>query len=467
MSKSKRKQKRPLFPISELPPRYSDEYFHNQAALFRKRVTLYCLTATAIFFVTSIQYIVRNYFLGMETFRIRELWCWAIVFAANWLCLGANFRSRSLSASRKIAYLFATSFALALSMLGVIYSENAAVFVFYFAFTLLLTSFIIPWCLTDLIYLAGIYIAAYAAFYSYVIFVLKVPVVWFPRFHPLIDGVILILISFIIAFIVKRKDIERDIENFVLLKQVDEKNQQTEQELELAMRVHRTLIPESIEVDKARIDVTYFPVGKVGGDYAKFRFVDEDKLVFFMSDVTGHGVPAALLVNRLHAEFERLAREGKTPGILMHELNQFICRDFEGTYMYLSAFCGVLDFSKMKFMYSNYGHPTQYLYRYRAPEIQNLKSQAGLLGVGAADEKDVYQNEIPFEKGDHILLFTDGVTEAINPNGEFYGEERVVEFIKKSTRNKNFNDLLMKELRSFTKSHFNDDIFILNIQTSA
>lgn len=410
----------------------------------------------------------RNLFLGMETFRPQEIILWAVLALTCWTCLSINKRSRSIRASRNVAYLFSIVFAAVLAFLGIIYPENASVFAFYFAFSLLLTAFALPWCLLDLLFLTGIYAGAYALFYTAIIYGLKIPVVWFPRYHPLIDGVILILIAYAIAYIVKRKDIERDVQNFVLLKEVDEKNRQIEEELELAKRVHRTLVPRSIKTERAEINVTYIPMGKVGGDYAKFRFLDKDKLIFFISDVTGHGVPAALLVNRLHAEFERLARETKSPGFLMRELNEFILRDFEGTYMYLSAFCGTLDFKDLKFSYSNYGHPTQYLYRYKNSDVQNLKQQAGLLGVFNEEAGTVpNEHEVSFELGDNILLFTDGVIEAASDKGEFYGEDRVLEVIRKNSKRSavKLNEALFGELEDFADRHFKDDIFILSIQT--
>ena len=107
---------------------------------------------------------------------------------------------------------------------------------------------------------------------------------------------------------------------------------------------------------------TYLPVYYIGGDYTKFNFLEKDKLIFIITDVTGHGVPAALLVNRIHSEYERLAKEGYSPGELLRELNKFIEEDFGSSGMYLSAFCGLLDFKKMKLTYSNYGHPSQLLF---------------------------------------------------------------------------------------------------------
>jgi len=236
-------------------------------------------------------------------------------------------------------------------------------------------------------------------------------------------------------------------------------------ELELATRVHKTLIPKSLSTDLVDIAVMYLPMYYIGGDYAKFHFVDKDRLIFIICDVTGHGVSAALLVNRVHTEFESLAREAKEPGTLLKELNNFIIKDFGGIDMYLSAFCGLLDFKTGRLIYSNYGHPAQYIYRVRELDIQRLESQTSLLGLPFPDD-GLYQSQIKFNKGDQLLLFTDGLIEASNGHGEKYGKEKIESFIKQNCNAGPdlFNQKLLEELNTFKDEGFKDDIFLLSVK---
>jgi sigma-B regulation protein RsbU (phosphoserine phosphatase) len=279
------------------------------------------------------------------------------------------------------------------------------------------------------------------------------------------EGMMFLLVSFVLCFVVRLMDWERDIQDFILLKQLEGKNRQMQKELELARRIHKTLVPNSISNENVEIEVSYLPAYYVGGDYAKFHFLDKDRMVFIISDVTGHGVSAALLVNRIHAEFERMAKDGKEPGVLLSELDEFIMGDFEGTDMYLSAFCGLLDFKKMRMLYSNHGHPPQCLYHVKGAFVEDLPAQTSMLGL-PIDDKRIEQSEVKFEKGDRILLFTDGVTETRTSQGEEYGEDRLESFLRNNceTPPHVFNQQLVDELRTFSGNHkFADDVFILHM----
>ncbi len=241
-----------------------------------------------------------------------------------------------------------------------------------------------------------------------------------------------------------------------------------QKELELATRVHSRLIPHSASTRLADIAVTYVPMYYMGGDYARFHFVDKNKLIFIICDVTGHGVSAALLVNAFNTEFERLAKDGKPPGALLKEMDRFIVRDFAEINMYLTAFCGLLDYSHFsrKFIYSSYGHPPQYIYRTAHSAIEKISAQTSFLGLPIEDA-NIYQNEMHFSKKDQILLFTDGVTEAKDIKGEEYGGERLESFIRKnnSLKAELFNQALLNELNLFARNKLRDDLFILNIKT--
>ena len=172
------------------------------------------------------------------------------------------------------------------------------------------------------------------------------------------------------------------------------------------------------------------------------------------------------LVNRVHTEFERLMRQHLMPGQILKKLDEFINNDFGKMGIFLSAFCGMLDFSNNKLVYSNYGHPPQILFQPKNNNVYLMSSQTFLMGVGLADS-NIYSSEVSFEKGDRLLLFTDGITEAKNKSGEMFGQKRLEE-IAKNNKHLNvaeFNNFLINTIDKFQSNNQTDDIFILTIQS--
>jgi serine phosphatase RsbU (regulator of sigma subunit) len=280
------------------------------------------------------------------------------------------------------------------------------------------------------------------------------------------QGIIILLMAAAVIYFVKRNVTKRFLETYILQMRIKENSDQMKKELELATRVHRRLVPHSFSGKLADIGVSYVPMTYMGGDYAQFRFIDKNKLLFIIADVTGHGVPAALLVNALNAEFERASMEGKNPGEMLKEMDDFIKKDFAETGMYLTAFCGLLDYRGRRFLYSNYGHPPQYVYLAKKHNIMEIYAQTSFLGLPFSDES-IYEDQIKFDRGDQIVLFTDGVLEARDRNKEEFGPRRLKRFILDNHvfSAEEFNHELLKRLSSFTGDKYNDDIFILNIHT--
>lgn len=450
---------------SRLPAEYCEEYCRERTPFVRRRVGVYFIAATIIYLSAAGQYGLREFlFHPGDNFRIAETPIIASLIAAATLAYLLNRRSRSLIASKLCAFFYTLAFLAALISYGLVYPEHAFLFVFYYGAALILGALMIPWELWEVMILFILYTGAHLLYLGILVFIQGRELIMFPRFHPLVDGLIYMGICGAVSLSVRHQDIAHDTRNFVLLKQIEAQKKQFEKELELAHLVHKTLIPASISTAKADIAVTYIPMGYVGGDCAKFLFLEDDKLVLFISDVTGHGVPAALLVNRVHAEFERLVREDPAPGALLKNLNRFISRDFSGTGMYLSAFYGMIDFKDKTFRYSNYGHPPQYLYRVAGRKIASLEPHTTFLGA-VFDETEHHEAEISFERDDQILLFTDGVLETSDGAGEFYGEERLLGFIQRNAGEvAGFNERLIEDLKKFGLDGFGDDVFILNVK---
>jgi len=444
-----------------IPSIYIEEYKTNQTVLIKARVKLLCALSIFIYFLAAL----ISYFLYPRQFKTEEIPLWIFLIVAGVLIFISVGKTKTEKAAKTTAFLFIALMLIFLTAVCLVYSSYINVSGPLYLFVLFLAAFTIPWAPIETIFISTMHIMSYSLLFwygdKYILQNKGIPL----NLEQYYDGIIFLLMGFVLCFVVRAKEIAREIENFILLKDIENKNEQIQKELELATRVHKTLIPKSISTDIVDIEVMYLPMYYIGGDYAKFHFLDNKKLIFIICDVTGHGVPAALLVNRLHTEVERYIREGKEPGTLLHELDNFILHDFAGINMYLTAFCGLLDFNNNKLIYSNHGHPPQYLYRISDSSIKGLYSQGTLLGL-PFDEKNIYQQEIKFEKGDKIFLFTDGLIETKNKFNQRYGKENLEKFIElnRTLPVNIFNQKLFDELNGFKDINFEDDIFVLNIQ---
>jgi len=446
--------------VKKIPSQFQTEFLNEQTLLIRSRVRLFCVMAIGIYlFATAL-----GFLIAPRDFKLQEIPVATVLLAGGFLLLHFNERIVSLRVTKLNAYLFTALLLLVLTKINILYYEGSQAVAAIYVFTLILVSLTIPWKPQETVIITAMGIIAYSFFFLYIRQGVAPGENLHFKFEHYLEGLIFIFTAFAMCLVIRTKETERDIENFALLKETQNQKAQMEKELDLATKVHKTLIPKSIISPLADVAVVYLPAYYLSGDYARFHFVGEDKLIFIICDVTGHGVSAALLVNRLHTEFERLAKENKSPGVLLKELNGFIVDDFEGIHMYTTAFCGLLDFKDMKFTYSNHGHPPQYLYCIRESKVLDLRPQAALLGLPFPDD-DIHQSEVLFDHEDKILLFTDGVTEAKSRRGEEYGRERLQSFIANNypLPADPFNQKLIKELGVFSSSKFRDDIFVLTI----
>ncbi len=446
--------------IKKIPDSDKKEFIEEQVSLIKRRIQLLCYLSIAIYALSTI----LSFILLPKDFKSQEIPFWFFLIGSCLLVIYFSKKAKTINSVKMYAYLFTALLLTFIVIICIIYSEWLVISSSVFLFIIFLISFTIPWLGVETIPVTLLHICAYTFLYSYTQNFLPERISAAFNLRTYIDGVLVLTMAFIMCFVIRRKETFRDVQNFVLRKELEKKNEQMHKELDLATRVHKTLIPKSVSTNLVDVAVMYLPMYYIGGDYAKFHFIDQNKLIFIICDVTGHGVPAALLVNRIHSEFERLAAEAKQPGPLLKELNDFIVKVFEGTDMYLSAFCCMLDFDEMKLTYSNHGHPAQYIYRATKSDIEKLDPHAGLLGLPFMDY-GIEQHEIHFSRGDKLLLFTDGVPETKNKEGQEFGQERLENFVRGNYElaATPFNQRLLEELNNFKYGKFADDIFIVTI----
>jgi sigma-B regulation protein RsbU (phosphoserine phosphatase) len=192
-------------------------------------------------------------------------------------------------------------------------------------------------------------------------------------------------------------------------------------ELELARKVQMGLMPRAPKPRGVlRYAVRYQPTNMLGGDVYDFYRLDGDRLGVLIADVTGHGVNSALLSTMVKALAGPVAGAGAEPGQVMEALDSALEKYFPESY-FLTAFYLLIDEATGTFRYSGVGHPPALI---ASPAgIRQLDAEAGLLGIGMAMGNPTATGQLA--AGESLLLYTDGLTDAMNPQDVLFNQERI------------------------------------------
>jgi len=216
------------------------------------------------------------------------------------------------------------------------------------------------------------------------------------------------------------------IENTLLIEEMLEK-QRMEEELAIAQEIQRKLLPEECpKLETFQIAGTNVPSREVGGDYFDCFFIHEDALGIAIADVSGKGAPAALLMANLQASLRALASVDSDLKSLMSRINRLICQNTSPD-KFITFFFGRLDPTHRCLRYCNAGHNPPMLFRGDG-EVEFLE-RGGLL-LGLFPDAPYEDGSVELEPGDVLVLYTDGITEALNAREEEFGEERLVEVVR-------------------------------------
>jgi len=199
-----------------------------------------------------------------------------------------------------------------------------------------------------------------------------------------------------------------------------------ENELAIARDIQTSILPSSVpQLNHTRISVAYRPMTEVAGDFYEFIPVDQNRVGFLVADVSGHGVPAALIASMVKVAVQTVAPCADDPGAVLRGLNRVLSGQLHG--QLVSAAYLWLDTENRRALYSAAGHPP--LLRWQQGRLEQIESNGILFGVMAKfDEYPV--RTIPIALGDRFLLYTDGVTEPQNVNGDSFGDSRLEHIVR-------------------------------------
>lgn len=230
-----------------------------------------------------------------------------------------------------------------------------------------------------------------------------------------------IMVFFFIAY--------RSLQNLLELNEVRIKEQHTEDELAIARKIQESLLPSSPLTDiikRFEIKGLQIPAKFVGGDIFDY-YVRDNKLLFCIGDVSGKGVPAALLMAISHSLFRTLSAHDDQPDRIIENLNATVSEN-NPDIMFITMFLGIMDLATGKVNYCNAGHNPPIIVRNGHAEFLGTEPSL-LLGV---DIHAKYTSHIlELAPGDTLFLYTDGLTEAENEQKELFGEQRTLKSVAK------------------------------------
>jgi len=228
-----------------------------------------------------------------------------------------------------------------------------------------------------------------------------------------------------------------------------------QKELETAREIQLSILPEEIpKIGGVDIAARYIPMTSVAGDFYDFIVVDEKHLGILVADVSGHGMPAALIASMLKIALAAQESHAADPAQLLLGLNKALCGKFQRHYV--TAAYLFLDMLKGTLRYAGAGHPPLLLWS-RSEGVRALEENG--LFLGKFPQAAYSFVELPLKAGDWALLYTDGIPETTNPLQIEFGTDRFKHFLEteQSTSADHFADRLLKELSQWSVRDSGED----------
>jgi serine phosphatase RsbU (regulator of sigma subunit) len=242
--------------------------------------------------------------------------------------------------------------------------------------------------------------------------------------------------------------------------------ERVEQELHVARSIQQASLPEEVPtLEGWQIAPFYQPAKDVGGDFYDFLKLPEGRLGILVGDATGKGVPAALVMASARSMLRALAQTSNSPGDVLGRVNDPLVTDIPSN-MFVTCFYAILEPQSSTLTYANAGHDLPYLWH--GGDCEELRARGMPLGLMAGM---IYEEkEIVFEAGEAALLYSDGLVEAHDPEGEMFGFPRLRALVAEhADEERLLEEALLEELYSFVGEGWEqeDDITLLTLRRSA
>lgn len=259
---------------------------------------------------------------------------------------------------------------------------------------------------------------------------------------------------------------ERTEELRIALADLKERDDMVQKQLDMAGTIQRGILPGKInDWNELKFSVRYFAMEKIGGDFYDVQRIGNNKIGLYVADASGHGIPAALVTTMAKVSFGNAFLKYDSPKKIFREVNRELLEHIK-TQEYLTCFMVLID-DEYNVTYSNASHQKAVILRKSEGRTETLDT--GGLFIGAIeDARETYEeNTTKLNYGDRLILYTDGIPEALNASRENYSNEKFEKVIlqNKELKLKEFTNSLIEDLQNFvTGSPIQDDITLLVIE---
>jgi serine phosphatase RsbU (regulator of sigma subunit)/anti-sigma regulatory factor (Ser/Thr protein kinase) len=247
--------------------------------------------------------------------------------------------------------------------------------------------------------------------------------------------------------------------------------QRLQKELQVAQEIQQMLLPSDFPNVKGYDLASFYEAAKeVGGDLFDFVEVDQDTIGICVADVAGKGVPGSLIMTMIRTALRLEARGNKNPADVLSRVNRFVTDDMKRG-MFVTMFYMVLDSRKRIIHYASAGHNPMILYRGSSKQTYFLNPSGFPVGIQLPDinlfEQKIEQDQIRLREDDLLVLYTDGITEAMNQKRELYREERFLEAVRTHAQYEvsDFINNVKDDIKYHTQNYpQNDDITFVAVK---
>jgi serine phosphatase RsbU (regulator of sigma subunit) len=264
--------------------------------------------------------------------------------------------------------------------------------------------------------------------------------------------------------LITRKD---DFNEFVAELQELLKAREQEYEMQIAKEIQMSLLPTDLpELDDVALAGLCVPAHQIGGDYYDFISREQTKAYdLIIADVSGHNIGSALIMAEartyIHSQIESLEK----PAEMLEALNRFFFKNLDRSDLFVTMFYLQYRPQERELCYTSAGHNTPLLWRKEQQQLETLDAEGLIFGI--KQNVNFEQKIAHLAPGDLLLLYTDGIIEAEDNQGEFFGLERLGNLLQESgdLSPQEIIDSILNQVRIFTgMRHFNDDITLVVVK---
>jgi phosphoserine phosphatase RsbU/P len=256
--------------------------------------------------------------------------------------------------------------------------------------------------------------------------------------------------------------------NAIIYSMANEKKR-LDHDLEIARDIQRILLPaEAPAINGFQISGINVPARQVSGDYFDYIRVDDERLGVAIADVSGKGVPASLIMAICRSVLRAEAARNPSPADVLRKVNRQLYPDIKED-MFISMAYLILDHQRDGVTLARAGHDAPLLYKGHLQTVTPVKSPGMVVGIDSGNVFDrlTVDFAVPLERDDCLVLYTDGVTEALNADGDEFGLDRMIQSVRVSATDgaQTIVKRIIEDVRSFTGSFpQNDDITVIAIR---